>query len=81
MLLLTIAMWLTRDPIQRAAYARQRDLIRHRRHAWHFGFGHRLTILSVHTGHHRSGSVGTSGNYTKAGNPRTGNRRGPRKGY
>lgn len=83
MLLLTIALLFTRDPIRRAALIRQRNIIRrsHGRHVIHFGAAYYLT-RSFHSGHTRhSGSVGTSGNYTAAGNPRTGNRRGPRKGY
>lgn len=80
MILLTIAMWLTRNPIRRAVLARHRAALRHSQHLSFHGL-HRLT-RPLHTGHgHRSGSVGNKGNYTAAGNPRTGNRRGPRKGY
>lgn len=88
MLLLSIAMWLSRkNPVQYAAYAAARNRIRnrHRSHGVRLGVVGWLTATVVHSGrtHRRSGSgeLGTSGAYTAAGNPRTGNRRGPRKGY
>jgi hypothetical protein len=86
MILFTIVIMFTKDPIQRAAYIRQRRMIwqRHRRHSIRPSFVHRL-LRPLHSGHgsRRSGSgeLGTSGAFTKAGNPRTGNRRGPRNGY